>query len=48
MEAGQVLAEVHARDQELGGAPRGQVLEDAYEIGDEPPPVHGILLDVVA
>jgi thymidine phosphorylase len=47
VEAGQVLADVHARDEE-SAARAGQAVEDAYEIGDEPPPVHGILLEVVA
>ena len=43
---GQVLAEVHARDEGSAGAGVVRVL-DAYEIGDEAPPGHGILLDVV-
>ena len=34
VEAGQVLADVHARDQE-SAACAGQAVEDAYEIGDE-------------
>jgi len=46
VEAGQILADVHARDE--GSASRGaRAVLGAYEIGDEPPPVHGILLDVV-
>ena len=46
VEAGQILADVHARDE--GSASRAaRVVLGAYEIGDEPPPVHGILLDVV-
>jgi pyrimidine-nucleoside phosphorylase len=44
---GQLLADVHARDEESAG--RAVVaVADAYEIGDEPAPAHGILLDVVA
>jgi thymidine phosphorylase len=43
---GQVLAEVHARDETCAAAGLAAVL-DAYEIGDEAPPGHGILLDVV-
>jgi pyrimidine-nucleoside phosphorylase len=46
IEAGQVLADVHARDQESAVHAADAVLA-AYEIGDESPPVHGILLDVV-
>ena len=45
--AGQVLADVHARDEESAARAVDAVAE-AYEIGDEHPPVHGILLDVVA
>ncbi len=47
VEAGQVLADVHARDEESAARAVDAVAE-AYEIGDEQPPVHGILLDVVA
>ena len=47
VEAGQVLADVHARDEASAEAAVAVVLS-AYEIGDEAPPVHGILLDVVA
>jgi pyrimidine-nucleoside phosphorylase len=43
---GQVLADVHARDEESAARAAEAVLA-AYEIGDEAPPVHGILLDVV-
>ena len=43
---GQVLAEVHARDEESAAAGVAAVV-DTYEIGDEAPPEHGILLDVV-
>ena len=45
--AGDVLAEVHARD-EASGAEAVQAVTDAYELGDEPSREHGILLDVVA
>ena len=45
--AGDVLAEVHARDQ-ASGAEAVQAVADAYELGDEPPREHEILLDVVA
>jgi len=45
---GQVLADVHARDEESAARAAEAVLE-AYEIGDEPPRSHhGILLDVIA
>ena len=44
---GQVLADVHARDEE-SAAHAVEAVAAAYEIGDEAPPVHGILLDVVA
>jgi pyrimidine-nucleoside phosphorylase len=47
VEAGQVLADVHARDEASAEAAVEAVLA-AYEIGDEAPPVKGILLDVVA
>jgi pyrimidine-nucleoside phosphorylase len=43
---GDLLAEVHARDEESATAGIDAVLA-AYEIGHEPPPDHGILLDVV-
>ena len=46
VEAGQVLADVHARDEE-SAARAVEAVAAAYEIGDEAPPVHGILLDVV-
>ncbi|HEX2345065.1 MAG TPA: thymidine phosphorylase [Gaiellaceae bacterium] len=45
--AGQVLADVHARDDESAARAVEAVLS-AYTIGDESPPVHGILLDIVA
>ena len=44
---GDVLAEVHTRDDESGAEAVAAVLA-AYELGDEPPPERGILLDVVA
>jgi pyrimidine-nucleoside phosphorylase len=44
---GDVLADVHARDEESGAAAVEAVLA-AYELGDEPAQEHGILLDVVA
>lgn len=44
--AGDVLAEIHARDDASAERAAGAVL-DAYEIGDEPPRAHGILLDVI-
>ncbi len=47
VEAGQVLADVHARDEE-SAARAVEAVAAAYEIGDEAPPVQGILLDVVA
>jgi len=44
---GDVLADVHARDE--SEARRGvDAVRAAYEIGDEAPPEHGIVLDVVA
>ena len=45
--AGSLLAEVHARDEESASEGVAAVLA-AYEIGDEPPPPRGIILDVVA
>jgi pyrimidine-nucleoside phosphorylase len=47
VEAGQVLADVHARDEE-SAARAVEAVAEAYEIGTEQPPVHGILLDIVA
>ncbi len=46
VEAGDVLAEVHARG-ETPAASAAQAVLAAYEIADEAPPVHGILLDVL-
>ena len=45
--AGDVLAEVHARDEASGEEAVAAVLA-AYELGDEPPREHPILLDVVS
>ena len=45
--AGQVLADVHARDEE-SAARAVDAVAAAYEIGDEAPLPHGILLDVIA
>ena len=45
--AGDVLAEVHARDETSGEEAAAAVLA-AYELGDEPPREHPILLDVVS
>jgi pyrimidine-nucleoside phosphorylase len=45
--AGGLLAEVHARD-EKSGLDAVQAVLAAYELGDEPPRDHPILLDVVA
>jgi pyrimidine-nucleoside phosphorylase len=47
VESGQVLADVHARD-EVSAERAADAVLAAYEIGDEPPPVHGVLLDVLA
>ncbi len=44
---GQLLADVHARDEESAGRGVVSVL-DAYEIGDDAPREHGILLDVIS
>jgi pyrimidine-nucleoside phosphorylase len=46
VEAGQVLADVHARDEE-SAARAVEAVAAAYAIGDEAPPPHGILLDVI-
>jgi pyrimidine-nucleoside phosphorylase len=47
VEAGQVLADVHARDEESAARAAERVL-GAYEISDEEPRPHGIVLDVIA
>jgi pyrimidine-nucleoside phosphorylase len=44
---GDVLAEVHARD-EASAADAAEAVRDAYELGDDAPREHPILLDVVA
>jgi pyrimidine-nucleoside phosphorylase len=44
--AGDDLAEVHARDEDAAARCVEDVLA-AYEVGDDPPPEQGILLDVV-
>jgi pyrimidine-nucleoside phosphorylase len=46
VEKGDVLAEVHARDDASASA-AVEAVSAAYELGDESPPAHGILLDVV-
>jgi pyrimidine-nucleoside phosphorylase len=45
--AGDVLAEIHARD-DASAARAAQAVLAAYELGDEAPHPHGILLDVIA
>ena len=45
--AGDVLAEVHARDEESARVAAGAV-QSSYAIGAELPHAHGILLDVVS
>ena len=45
--AGDVLAEVHARDDASASA-AAEAVSTAYALGSEPPHAHGILLDVVA
>jgi pyrimidine-nucleoside phosphorylase len=47
VEQGALLAEVHARD-EASGAEAVEAVLAAYELGDEPPAEHSILLDVIA
>jgi pyrimidine-nucleoside phosphorylase len=47
VEAGQVLADVHARDDESAARAAKAVL-GAYEITDEEPHPHGIVIDVIA
>ena len=44
---GQLLADVHARDEESAGRGVVSVL-DAYDIGDDAPREHGIVLDVIS
>ncbi len=45
--AGQVLAEIHARD-DTSAARATEAVLAAYELGDEAPYPHGIVLDVIA
>jgi pyrimidine-nucleoside phosphorylase len=45
--AGQVLAEIHARD-DTSAARAAEAVLAAYELGEEAPHPHGILLDVIA
>ena len=45
--AGELLAEVHARDEASAAEAVREVLE-AYEVGDEDPPTRSILLDVLS
>jgi len=47
VEEGEVLAEVHGRDDTSAVAGAGEVLT-AYELADEPPPAHPLVLDVLA
>jgi pyrimidine-nucleoside phosphorylase len=47
VEAGQVLADVHARD-DVSAARAAEAVLGAYEITDEQPHPHGIVLDVIA
>jgi pyrimidine-nucleoside phosphorylase len=47
VEPGEPLADVHARDEASAIEAADEVLA-AYELADEPPPAHGIVLDVVA
>ena len=46
VERGDVLAEVHARDERSASAAI-RAVSAAYQLGDESPPTHGIVLDVV-
>ena len=48
VEAGQVLADVHARDEESAARAVEAVARLRTRSGRSTPPVHGILLDVVA
>jgi pyrimidine-nucleoside phosphorylase len=47
VEPGEMLAEIHAPDEASATEAAGEVLA-AYELADEPPPAHGIVLDIVA
>jgi thymidine phosphorylase len=46
VEVGEPLAEVHARDESSAALAADAVLA-AYELGDEPPREHAIVLDVI-
>ena len=46
MEKGELLAEVHARDEASAAAAVDEVLA-AYEIGDTPPAARPLVLDVL-
>jgi pyrimidine-nucleoside phosphorylase len=46
VEAGDVLAEIHASDEASAGAAAADVLA-AYELVDEAPPTHGVILDTL-
>ena len=46
VKAGDVLAEVHARDETSASSAAEEVLP-AYEIGDTPPAAHPLVLDVL-
>ena len=46
VEAGEILAEVHARDEAAADDAVREVLE-AYELGNEPPRQRPVLLEVV-
>jgi len=47
VEAGEALAEIHARDEASAGTAAGEVL-DAYTIGDEEPPKMPIVRELIA
>ena len=46
VEAGDLLAEIHARDEAAAAEAAAEVLA-AYELGPEPPPHRAVLLEVV-
>ena len=46
VEAGEVLAEIHARTESTAAEAAAEVLS-AYELGAEPPPHRAVLLEVV-
>jgi pyrimidine-nucleoside phosphorylase len=47
VEAGDVLAEIHARDEVTAQAAAADVL-GAYELAEEPPPARGVILDTLS